>query len=123
MIPDTIPHEIRWSRERSELASAILKVNVPEVPKKGWNLKAACRGSNPSTYFPERGAGSIGEPEACKTCRVKGDCIATALAHEAADPKAFKGWWGGEPPGRIRSIGRIMRMDLTNPRNHAKVQA
>lgn len=73
---------------------------------KSWTLRAACRGLQDDTMFPERmDRGEVKRlvTRYCNTCPVKKECLVTALQLEAEDENRRHGIWGGTTPAQ-RSI-------------------
>ena len=68
----------------------------------GWQDLAACRGSDPVLFFPERGASTKEAREVCRGCRVRFDC----LEHSMVVPERF-GIWGGLSEKHRRRLRRI----------------
>ena len=57
-----------------------------------WQIRAACRGSDPDIFFPAPGdlASAAGAKAVCASCDVRTACLAYALATGSTD-----GIWGG----------------------------
>lgn len=65
-----------------------------------WQTRAACRGFNPETWFPDYGTGTpIAAKRICRHCEVKDACLESALCHD----EAF-GIWGGMTPRERNKI-------------------
>jgi WhiB family redox-sensing transcriptional regulator len=77
----------------------------PDRPK--WHTRAACRGTDPELFFPQRGEDTTGATAiaVCATCPVQTECLNYALA---ADEKF--GVWGG----MSRRERRLIRRDQRN---------
>jgi len=67
-------------------------MSVPWVDfsQSAWREQAACRGTNPDVFFPERGESSKAAKAICAACPVTGECLDYALTHAIHD-----GIWGG----------------------------
>lgn len=63
----------------------------------GWEEQAACRGTDPNLFFPERGETAQAAKEVCEACPVRQACLAAHL-HEP------EGVWGGTTPQQRRRI-------------------
>lgn len=75
-----------WADSVSAIAVALANVPAPGP----WAARGACRSSDPSVFFPRRGASLRGPKEMCGRCAVQRECASYALAHPA-----LKGVWGG----------------------------
>ena len=78
---------------------------LDHLPAEGWREQAACKGTDPAIWFPERGIGareSAAIKAICEGCPVRVDCLTTALD----DAEKF-GFFGGASE-RER---RVMRRD------------
>ncbi len=69
-----------------------------------WRARAACRGTDPNLFFPERGESTREAKAVCATCRVRGDCLDYAL-----DTLEHHGIYGGMSERERRSIRRRRR--------------
>ena len=75
-----------WADSVSAIAVALADVPGPGP----WAARGACRSSDPSVFFPERGGSLRAPKEVCAGCEVQRECASYALAHPA-----LKGVWGG----------------------------
>lgn len=75
-----------WADSVSAIAVALANVPAPGP----WAARGACRSSDPSVFFPRRGASLQAPKEMCGRCAVQRECASYALAHPA-----LKGVWGG----------------------------
>ena len=57
-----------------------------------WQKEAACRGSHPDLFFPERGAGNRQAKQLCSGCPVRQEC------DDFGSVEQF-GIWGGRSKG------------------------
>jgi WhiB family transcriptional regulator, redox-sensing transcriptional regulator len=64
-----------------------------------WQARAACRGMGVDSFFID--PGPFWEPEPCRACPVKMDCLAWALDH-----RIMHGIWGGKSE---RERARILK--------------
>lgn len=55
-----------------------------------WQELARCAETDPESYFPEKGGSTRQAKKTCRSCEVRIDCLAYALAHD----ERF-GIWGG----------------------------
>src|SRR5262245_49940111 len=46
-----------------------------------WRRLAACRGQDPETFFPARGASTAEAESFCKRCQVREPCLSYALQY------------------------------------------
>jgi hypothetical protein len=72
-----------------------------------WVERAACRNTDPETFFPPAGKSDGSDPEAaakrvCARCPVTGECLREALLHEEST-----GIWGGLNVRERRELLRI----------------
>ncbi|MEU3285490.1 WhiB family transcriptional regulator [Streptomyces longwoodensis] len=72
-----------------------------------WVERAACRDTDPETFFPSAGRSGDHDPEApakrvCARCPVSRDCLREALRHEEST-----GIWGGLNVRERRELLRI----------------
>lgn len=72
--------------------------------------KAECRGANPNTFFPERGAEVKTAKAICKKCVVREDCLEYALC-----TKEKKGIWGGASERQRRRMLIQRQLMAANP--------
>lgn len=75
-----------------------------------WTNQAACQGSDPDLWFPERGASTREALTTCRACPVRAECLAYALRW-----KIDWGVWGGTTVHQ-RTIIRSQGRGLTRPR-------
>lgn len=55
-----------------------------------WQVDAACKGSNPDLFFPDRGASTRKAKAICASCPVKRECLDYAV-----EMNEKFGIWGG----------------------------
>lgn len=72
--------------------------------ERNWQDKAACKGTDPNLFFPERGAPTRPAKEICKNCIVRGTCLEYALAMGEKI-----GIWGGTSERERRRIRTARR--------------
>jgi WhiB family redox-sensing transcriptional regulator len=58
------------------------------LARPAWHRRAACRGSDPSLFFPERGEDTKHVKAICAACPVKDECLEAGLREPV-------GLWGG----------------------------
>ena len=63
-----------------------------------WHARANCRGTDPETFFPEKGGSPRDAKRICARCTVQDECRDTALANG----EAFGVWGGLSNPERRR---------------------
>lgn len=69
-----------------------------------WAALAACKGSEPDLWFPERGQSLNSAKAVCGHCPVRHDCLDYALRWGITF-----GVWGGLSEGERRELGRRPR--------------
>lgn len=69
------------------------------VEREPWTEHAACRGLNPTLFFPERGASTREAKEVCRGCVVREQCLEFALRYGEKH-----GIWGGLSERKRRRI-------------------
>jgi len=74
--------------------------------KQPWRAKAACRGLDPSTFFPDQDDDEAAEPAkaVCEVCPVRELCLEHALGSRERE-----GVWGGATERERRRIIRQRR--------------
>lgn len=81
-------------------------IHDPATMKQAWVRRAACleQAIDTDEYFPDdHGLPSAAALGCCASCPVRGECLATALVHEATDGYRF-GWWGGLGPDHRQEL-------------------
>lgn len=68
-----------------------------DPPAPGWRDRGECLRHDPELFFPTAAEDSAAALQVCAACRVRGTCLATALAGGECD-----GVWGGTTPGERR---------------------
>lgn len=70
-----------------------------EFRDRSWVKRAACRGMDPSLFFPERGENEKVDKakEICQSCAVRDECAEYGLYEQ-------KGFWGGTSPMARRKL-------------------
>jgi WhiB family redox-sensing transcriptional regulator len=66
-----------------------------------WEADAACRGMEPSLFFPINDDDSVEALNVCRACPVREECLAWAL-----ETRERFGVWGGTTERQRRSILR-----------------
>ena len=67
--------------------------------------KAACLGSHPSLFFPEKGESTLEAKAICSGCEVKKECLQFAL-----ETREKFGIWGGKSEQERRKLRRVRRL-------------
>lgn len=76
---------------------------VKQMPPMGsWVEAAACRGSEPELFHPDRGASTASAKAVCAGCPVIDECLAWAL-----DTTQKYGVWGGTSEKERRIMRRV----------------
>lgn len=103
-LPDDTPDDTE--DEQRSLPEFILLISRPK-----WMRRAACRGLDPSLFFPERGELVSEEArQVCAECPVQPECLEYALTTKERD-----GVWGGRS-GRQRRDMRAAIIDRNRER-------
>lgn len=74
---------------------------TPERESWAWTAVAACRGMDPATFFPRRGAPTREAKAVCARCPVKAECLRSSLE----EGERF-GIWGGFSERERRRLRR-----------------
>ena len=73
-----------------------------------WHTRAACRGADPDTFHPQRGAGSgrlTRQAKAiCATCPVRNTCLLDHITRHPTSNELDLGVWGGTTPRARRAL-------------------
>lgn len=77
---------------------------LPSLDIPAWQQRAACRGSDPELFFPDRGEDADPAKKICADCPVRQECLEAALARG----ERF-GIWGGMSERERRKIRRTRR--------------
>jgi WhiB family redox-sensing transcriptional regulator len=79
-------------------------MSIATATRPAWHQHGACRGADPSLFFPEQGE-SVKEAKAvCARCPVRADCLDYAMEnHEVV------GIWGGLSARERRQLSRTRR--------------
>lgn len=98
-------------------------INDPSKLQRGWQARAVCgdrTSADPHPYFPDEGETPSGEALArCRVCPVAGECLATALVHEAHD-QCRNGWWGGFSPAQRDEL--VVRLAISPVRANSDAE-
>ncbi|HEX5540307.1 MAG TPA: WhiB family transcriptional regulator [Micromonospora sp.] len=89
------PHEIAAAREDPRLLRALNERRVDDA----WRMRGVCQNVDPETFFPAPSESADEAVELCRTCEVRGPCLAWAL--EVGD---CHGVWGGTTPRERRAM-------------------
>lgn len=79
----------------------ILEATGYELEPTPWSARAACTGSNPDLWFPERGVNPDDARAICATCPVRRECVDYAVRWDIQF-----GIWGGLSVRERRRLGR-----------------
>ena len=104
-------------------------LNITRPPE--WMAEGLCAQVDPELWFPEKGGSTREAKQVCRSCDVRPECLAYALAHD----ERF-GVWGGEAerdrremtraarrrvPGRRTGLVRQLATRLTDPEIAARL--
>jgi WhiB family redox-sensing transcriptional regulator len=70
-----------------------------------WRRQAACRGSGPGLFFPDKGEPAAEAKLVCQTCPVAHHCLDFAIASGEET-----GIWGGMSERQRREVARARRI-------------
>ena len=94
-----------------------MKLNVgvaPDYPDFMINGTPPCATTDPEIFFPERGAGGIGEygivtaKRLCRSCDYQSACLTWAIEHDET------GIWGGTTEKERRPLKRKLKQSLAS---------
>jgi WhiB family redox-sensing transcriptional regulator len=71
-----------------------------------WHRYAACRGSDPRLFFPERGEPTGRAIAVCRRCPVRSECLMYAIGDGTKH-----GVWGGVAEAQRRHLRRAARIE------------
>jgi WhiB family transcriptional regulator, redox-sensing transcriptional regulator len=109
------PHEVDEARRDERL----LRAFRDRGRDPGWRTRGACQTVDPETFFPAPSESAEAAVALCRTCPVRGSCLAWAL--EAGD---LHGVWGGTTARERRAMAVVWRSgELDQPRISAAVPA
>jgi WhiB family transcriptional regulator, redox-sensing transcriptional regulator len=94
------PHEVAAARRDPRLVRAFAERRVDE----GWRSKALCSRHDPETFFPAPRETSDPAVALCRSCEVRGACLAWAL-----DTGDCYGVWGGTTARERRAMAPVWR--------------
>lgn len=83
-------------------------VNFFEYDACEWQERAACRGTDPEIFHPEKGGSPAAAQRICARCDVREECLLYALKHD----ERF-GIWGGLSENDRRKLRRKARQQVT----------
>jgi WhiB family redox-sensing transcriptional regulator len=75
-----------------------------------WTTHAACKGTDPNLFFPERGENSTQAKKVCTGCPVRTECL-----QYATDNNIRHGVWGGLAEMDRRDLKRAARIYTYRP--------
>jgi len=78
----------------------------PPVADLSWHDRAACLGSDPNVFFPERGESTTAAKQVCATCSVRDECLEYALVN-----RIKFGIFGGKSERERRALRKAARPD------------
>lgn len=106
------PDILETTDEPTDLSSAENPVGTTAVRSvvdhdepEGWKMRAKCRGSHPSIFFPSDGPGVELAHSVCIGCEVRSECLEYALEN-----RIEHGVWGGASERERRRILRSRRL-------------
>lgn len=84
----------------------MMTTSINAAMRDDWLTHAACRGLNPTLFFPERGEPLTNAKQVCDTCEVTTECLGYAMRHMIKE-----GVWGGKSERERRLLRRMLRLD------------
>jgi WhiB family transcriptional regulator, redox-sensing transcriptional regulator len=94
------PHEVEEARHDDRL----LRAFRDRGRDPGWRTRGRCQTVDPETFFPAPSESAEAAVALCRTCPVRGSCLAWAL--EAGD---LHGVWGGTTARERRAMAVVWR--------------
>ncbi len=94
------PHEVDEARRDDRL----LRAFRDRGRDPGWRTRGLCQTVDPETFFPAPSESAEAAVALCRTCPVRGSCLAWAL--EAGD---LHGVWGGTTARERRAMAVVWR--------------
>lgn len=94
------PHEVDAARRDDRLLRAFRDRDRDP----GWRTRGLCQTVDPETFFPAPSESAEAAVALCRTCPVRGSCLAWAL--EAGD---LHGVWGGTTARERRAMAVVWR--------------
>ncbi len=94
------PHEVDAARRDERLLRAFRDRDRDP----GWRTRGLCQSVDPETFFPAPSESAEAAVALCRTCPVRGSCLAWAL--EAGD---LHGVWGGTTARERRAMAVVWR--------------
>lgn len=94
------PHEVDEARRDDRL----LRAFRDRGRDPGWRTRGSCQTVDPETFFPAPSESAEAAVALCRTCPVRGSCLAWAL--EAGD---LHGVWGGTTARERRAMAVVWR--------------
>ena len=76
-------------------------LTVPVLDERPWAVFAACKDSEPTTFFPTTPEGERNAIRICQGCSVVMECLEFAL-----ETKARFGIWGGQTEKQRKALER-----------------
>lgn len=80
------------------------------IPDPGWRARGRCLQHDPEVFFPNPADDPSPALEICRTCEVRGTCLAAAL--DAGD---YDGVWGATTPAERRAMRQLWRQPVAAP--------
>jgi WhiB family transcriptional regulator, redox-sensing transcriptional regulator len=94
------PHEVAAARRDPRLVRAFSERRTDD----GWRSRGVCRRHDPETFFPTPSETAETALSLCRSCDVRGACLAWAL-----DSGDCHGVWGGTTPRERRAMAIVWR--------------
>jgi WhiB family redox-sensing transcriptional regulator len=82
-----------------------------------WRKDALCSQTDPSAFFPKKGASTKDAKLVCANCKVVKQCLEFAL-----ETNKYNGIWGGTTESERRAIKRNRRLEIAKMR-HSSIEA
>ena len=99
--------QILISTPALDIIASAVEPSVEEMDS--WRDRAACRGADPSRFFPDEGdyVGIERAKQTCASCPVAWECLAYAVFTNQTE-----GVWGGTTRGERRRYRRLLVREL-----------
>ena len=84
-----------------------MAITTQADPTTAWLAEAACRGLNPSLFYPDKGVDRTPAAIAvCRSCPVQAQCLDHAIEH-----REIRGVWGATTPNQRRRLYKVGRYE------------
>ena len=85
-----------------------MSIETEQPNEENWQDYAACQGTDPEAFYPEKGGSTREAKKICDSCEVRGLCLQYALEHN--EPH---GVWGGMTERERAKFKRTMGRTAT----------